>query len=80
MILACTTIFKYPNLKHEISRNVRGLHCMVTMVQVRYSMVCPPVRSITHSLKLVDYLSVQADKPCSISRIEYNLSLFPLIG
>ena len=25
--------------------------------------VCPPVRKITHSLKLVDYLHVQADKP-----------------
>ena len=26
-------------------------------------MVCPPVREIIHSLKLVDYLHVQADKP-----------------
>ena len=25
--------------------------------------VCPPVRKIIHSLKLVDYLHVQADKP-----------------
>ena len=25
-------------------------------------MVCPPVREIIHSLKLVDYLLVQADK------------------
>ena len=29
-------------------------------------MVCAPVRSIIHSLKLGDYLSVQAHKPCSI--------------
>ena len=26
-----------------------------------WSMVCPPVRSIFHSLKLVDYLSVEVD-------------------
>ena len=32
-------------------------------------MVCVPVRSITPSLKLGDYLSVQAHKPCSISHI-----------
>ena len=25
--------------------------------------VCPPVRKIMHSLKLVDYLNVQADNP-----------------
>ena len=25
--------------------------------------VCPPVRKIIHSLKLVDYLHVQADNP-----------------
>ena len=30
-------------------------------------MVCAPVRSIIPSLKLGDYLSVQALKPCSIS-------------
>ena len=30
-------------------------------------MIRPPVRSIIHWVKLVDYLSVQADKPCSIS-------------
>ena len=28
-------------------------------------MVCAPVRSITPSLNLGDYLSVQAHKPCS---------------
>ena len=28
-----------------------------------YAMVCPYVREIIHSLKLVDYLNVQADKP-----------------
>ena len=32
-------------------------------------MVRPPVRSIIHSLKLMDYLSVQADKPFSIYHI-----------
>ena len=32
--------------------------------------VCPPVRKITHSLKLVDYLHVQADNPW------YNYYLF----
>ena len=30
-------------------------------------MVCAPVRSIIPSLKLGDYLSVQAHNPCSIS-------------
>ena len=28
-----------------------------------YTMVCPPVLKIIHSLKLADYLHVQADKP-----------------
>ena len=32
-------------------------------------MVCAPVRSIIPSLKLGDYFSVQAHKPCSISLI-----------
>ena len=32
-------------------------------------MVCAPVRSIIPSLKLGDYLSVQAHNPCSISRL-----------
>ena len=32
-------------------------------------MVCAPVRSIIASLKLGDYLSVQAHKPCSISHM-----------
>ena len=31
-------------------------------------MVCAPVRSIIPELKLGDYLSVQAHKPCSISK------------
>ena len=43
------------------------------VVQVRYSMVCALVRSIIPSLKLGDYLSVQADKPCSISHV-YNIN------
>ena len=33
-------------------------------------MVCAPVRSIIPSLKLGDYLSVQAHKPCSISHLK----------
>ena len=33
-------------------------------------MVCAPVRSIIPSLKLGDYLSIQAHKPCSISHLE----------
>ena len=32
-------------------------------------MVCAPVRSIIPSLKLGDYLSIQAHKPCSISHM-----------
>ena len=33
--------------------------------------VCPPVREIIHSLKLVDYLLVQADKPW-LKHYEWN--------
>ena len=33
-------------------------------------MVCAPVRSIIPSLRLGDYLSVQAHKACSISHLE----------
>ena len=33
-------------------------------------MVCAPVRSIIPSLKLGDYLSIQAHKLCSISHLE----------
>ena len=32
-----------------------------------YTMVCPSVREIIHSLKLVDYLLVQADTPWNIT-------------
>ena len=35
-------------------------------------MVCAPVRSIIPSLKLGDYLSVQAHKPCSISHMSVS--------
>ena len=35
-------------------------------------MVCAPVWSIIHSLKLVDYLFVQARKPCSIKKLILN--------
>ena len=37
-------------------------------------MVCAPVRSIIPSLKLGDYLSVQAHKPCSISHLTVLIS------
>ena len=30
----------------------------------RNTMVCSPIQEIIHELKLVDYLLVQADKPC----------------
>ena len=33
-------------------------------------MVCAPVRSIIPSLKLGDFLSVQAHKPCSTSHLD----------
>ena len=41
-------------------------------------MVCPPVRSIIHSLKLVDYLSVQADNPCSVTSTDAYIFEFLL--
>ena len=37
--------------------------------------VCLPVRKIIHSLKLVDYLHVQADKPW----YNYNISIKGLV-
>ena len=44
-------------------------------------MVCPPVRSIIRSLKLVDYLSVKMDKPCSISHsLSYSTALVSKAG
>ena len=42
-------------------------------------MVCAPVRSIIPSLKLGDYLSAQAHKPCSISRISIMILYFDLL-
>ena len=45
------------------------------VVQVRYSMVRAPVRPIIPSLKLGDYLSVQAYKPCSSSHV-YNINRY----
>ena len=36
-------------------------------------MVCAPVQSIIHSLKLVDYQPVQADKPWSVSYLPFKL-------
>ena len=39
---------------------------------VCHTMVCPPVREIIHSLLIVDYLLLQADKPwynCYIIRV-----------
>ena len=40
-------------------------------IQNSYTLVCPPVQEIIHSLKLMDYLLVQADKPL----YNYNLSM-----
>ena len=39
-------------------------------------MVCAPVRSIIPSLKLGDYLSVQAHSPCSISHVTTALPTY----
>ena len=49
--------------KHEISCNIQILHgCRwYKIVIVMYGL--PPVRKIIHSLKLVDYLHIQADNP-----------------
>ena len=41
-------------------------------------MVCAPERSIIPSLKLRDYLSVQAHKPCSISHLYHGHVSFPI--
>ena len=42
-------------------------------------MVCAPVRSIIPSLKLGDYLSVQAHKPCFISHLVSNYNLYGVL-
>ena len=42
-------------------------------------MVCAPVRSIIPSLKLGDYFSVQAHKPCSISHLSLTKSNAELV-
>ena len=39
-----------------------------------------PVRSVTYSLKLVDYLSAQADKPFSIFHLRSLIEADNLIG
>ena len=38
------------------------------MLKVRKSMVRPPIRSIIHSLKLVDYFSVRANRALSLTK------------
>ena len=43
-------------------------------------MVCAPVRSIIPSLKLGDYLSVQAHNPCSISHKEWINRFFSALN
>ena len=43
-------------------------------------MIRPPVRSIIHELKLVDYLSVQVDKPCSICHLDNFKTYYKKIG
>ena len=42
--------------------------------------VCPPVRKIIHSLKLVDYLHVQADNPWYNSYIIIYLNFVLLVN
>ena len=44
-------------------------------------MGCPPVRGLIHSLKLVDYLLVQADKPLYLLYVHHSAkpSMFPHI-
>ena len=39
-------------------------------------MFCAPVRSIIPLLKLGDYLSVKAHKPCSISHLEASVAQY----
>lgn len=48
-ILCFSTVPRYPNLQHNLPRNVQGLHLGI-MLQVRQSVVISPVRSIIHSL------------------------------
>ena len=49
--VTCSTFLRDTNLKHEISRNVQGLH-LVSCYKLDRAWVCPPVRSIFHSLKV----------------------------
>ena len=38
-------------------------------------MVCAPVQSIIPSLKLRDYLSIQAHKPCSMLQFKHTVKI-----
>ena len=42
---------------------MRKVYSGIDGIKVILCFVCPPERKIIHSLKLVDYLHVQADKP-----------------
>ena len=64
---------------HCMMQNIKGLYTTLTNFSAKYLVmckvytdvggikylyhVCPPVRKIIHSLKLGDYLHVQADNP-----------------
>lgn len=72
-----STVPRYLSLQH----NIQGLYWDHAVNEIKhgfsisavhnpltkYSMVPPPIWLIIHPLKLMDYLSVQADKPYSIT-------------
>ena len=70
-----TTIHSYPNLQHEIPHYyMQGLYWISWYKWDRAWFVSlyrhvHTVQSVIHSLKLVDYLSVWAHKPCSFSLV-----------
>ena len=62
----CTTIHRYPifSTRYSVMCKVNTGYCGTS--EIEHGLVCAPVRLIIPSLKLGDYFSVQAHKPCSI--------------
>ena len=62
--LAKLTTFIYTTLTNLSTKYLMMSEIYTNVGGIKYSYhVCPPVRKIIHSLKLVDYLHVQADNP-----------------
>ena len=63
--VSCSKVLFANNLVYTTFTNFSTNYLVMckAYTDVGGTMVCPPVRKIIHSLKLVDYLHVQADNP-----------------